>query len=327
MSSSPSPPPDASAAGTDAPFVFPSISLEPLLAGESYTYHSPIPQALLDDPTAPVILGVDEAGRGPVLGPMVYASAYCHASYSDEIKRLGFADSKKMTATTRHNLLTSLSTPDHPNETYKHMGWSTTVLSPLTISTGMQRPPHHGSYNLNTLAHDTTIALIRHTLTAGVNLKEIYIDTVGPPHTYQQKLSLLFPTLKIVVEKQADGIYPIVSAASVCAKVTRDEALDMMIGEPGEVLGSGYPGDAKTIAYLKRNTDPVFGWRGEVVRFSWATARDLLEKDPATVKVEWAEPMEEGEQHITSFLAGGDGKGDSGIAGWYGKSVNPEMDF
>ena len=79
----------------------------------SYTYHSPKPTA-----KGPYILGVDEAGRGPVLGPMVYGVAYCPASYQEDLENLGFAgawpfmsrswsfanvasDSKTLTAATR----------------------------------------------------------------------------------------------------------------------------------------------------------------------------------------------------------------------------------
>ena len=52
----------------------------------SYTYHSSKPTA-----DGPYILGVDEAGRGPVLGPMVYGVAYCPASYREDLENLGFA--------------------------------------------------------------------------------------------------------------------------------------------------------------------------------------------------------------------------------------------
>ena len=71
-------------------FKVPSLPdpIQPLT--ESYTYHSPAPSA-----PGPYILGVDEAGRGPVLGPMVYGVAYCPASYNDNLAEMGFAGTVK----------------------------------------------------------------------------------------------------------------------------------------------------------------------------------------------------------------------------------------
>lgn len=237
-------------------------------------------------------------------------------------------DSKKLTHSSRAALMATITDPT--STLYTSLGWTTALLSPSTISTGMLRPSTHTPYNLNTLAHDTTISLIRSVLAQKVNLKAIYIDTVGLPHVYQAKLQQLFPTLSVTVTKQADSLFPIVSAASICAKVTRDIALDTLVTKAGdaagegngadEVLGSGYPGDAKTIKYLKDSLDPVFGWRGEVVRFSWATAKDLIDKDKRAVKAEWAEVSDEG-QAITGFFSSekeGDGV-EKGVGGWYGR--------
>lgn len=62
------------------------------------SYFSPVPSALLEQKDSPIIMGIDEAGRGPVLGPMVYAVAYSTQKYQDEtiIPNYEFDDSKNL---------------------------------------------------------------------------------------------------------------------------------------------------------------------------------------------------------------------------------------
>ncbi|OAQ69181.1 ribonuclease H2 subunit A [Pochonia chlamydosporia 170] len=322
---------DQSPPGT---FIPPSIHREPLLSGSSFTHFSPVPPALLtptdaSDPASlpPLCLGVDEAGRGPVLGPMVYGIFYLPITLSDSLLRTThhFDDSKVLTAAVRSSLMETLCTKD--TDLHDQCGWATSSLSARDISANMLRPV--AVYNLNAQAMDATIALIKGAFERGLNIQEIYVDTIGQPATYQAKLQRIFPTTKITVAKKADSLYPCVSAASVCAKVTRDAALEVLYearreddaATEGMEWGSGYPSDARCVNWLRKNMHPVFGW-GPECRFSWGTAKDMLELKGG-VKVDW--PMEDDgdSMKVTDFFASGNDKEDE-LGGWYGTPVGLE---
>jgi len=119
-------------------------------------------------------------------------------------------------------------------------------------------------YNLNAISHDTTIDLIRDVIKRGARIKEIYIDTVGPPLKYQGKLQSLFPGIAITVSKKADSLYSVVSAASIVAKVHRDHALKDWEFEESTTLyrnyGSGYPSDPKTKMWIKKHLSPCLAF-------------------------------------------------------------------
>lgn len=107
--------------------------------------------------------------------------------------------------------------------------------------------PFSSKYNLNALSHDTAIELVKAVIAKGIDVEELYVDTVGPKEKYQVKLVELFPNIaKIVVANKADSLYHVVSAASICAKVIRDRAVKgcrfLEDIEQDQVLGSGYPG-------------------------------------------------------------------------------------
>jgi len=230
--------------------------------------------------TEPCLLGIDEAGRGPVLGPMVYGICFSPVADKERFGTMGFADSKTLTEEQRENIFIKM------NENLDLLGWMVEILSPAYISTGMLS---REKYNLNAISHDCAIRLVKTAISRGVNVTEVYVDTVGDPAKYQAKLKEIFPEIEITVAKKADAIYPIVGAASIGAKVSRDQAVnkwqfqeDFHLDDPA--YGSGYPGDPKTKKFLSNSFDKVFGFPS-FVRFSWSTAANIIEKDG--VPVEW----------------------------------------
>ncbi|KAF2736876.1 hypothetical protein EJ04DRAFT_432191 [Polyplosphaeria fusca] len=319
-------------------FMAPSIHKSEILKGASYSHFSPIPAHIADDMSKECVLGVDEAGRGPVLGPMVYALLYLPIELQQSLlaETHHFDDSKVLTPEVRSSLMRKLCTRD--SDLYASCGWATRLLSARDISADMLSPAQH---NLNAQAMDATIALIKGVLAQGVNVKEIYIDTIGRPDVYQKKLERIWPTIGITVAKKADSLYPVVSAASVCAKVTRDAALDLCYepyqmvtasegthdtGAKGAVAwGSGYPSDARTTAWLKQSMDPVFGW-GNECRFSWGTAKELLEGKAADLKVEWpTDDDASNDTRMTDFFVSRGEEGGDELVDWFGKRVTEEM--
>ncbi|KAL7624325.1 hypothetical protein AAE478_005886 [Parahypoxylon ruwenzoriense] len=345
---------------TPAPDVFvpPSIHRATTLSGESYNHFSPVPPSLLPNTTTtattttssesssvPCVLGVDEAGRGPVLGPMVYGVFYLPLTLSDallkETPAHRFDDSKVLTPGVRSSLMRTLCTSG--SALHESCGWAVSCLSARDIGANMQRPAAAAPYNLNAQALDATIALIRGVLERGVNVREIYVDTVGPPATHQAKLARVFPNVNITVTKKADSLFPCVSAASVCAKVTRDAALEVLYegrarrcengnngGEGGKEVekegmswGSGYPSDARCVTWLRKNMHPVFGW-GSECRFSWGTAKDMLEAKGG-VKIEWPADEDDGTSRLTDYFVGGDkDKEADELGNWFGTPAGLE---
>jgi len=98
----------------DGCFRPPSIHKDQLLHGISYSHYSPVPETVQSGMTTPCVLGVDEAGRGPVLGPMVYGVFYCPKDIEQSLlaETHHFDDSKVLTPATRSSLMETLCTAD-----------------------------------------------------------------------------------------------------------------------------------------------------------------------------------------------------------------------
>ncbi|XP_057859776.1 ribonuclease H2 subunit A isoform X2 [Cryptomeria japonica] len=220
----------------------------------------------------PCIMGIDEAGRGPVLGPMVYGCLYCSATYQKTLATLQFADSKTLKEEKREELFESIKADDS-------MGWAVDIIDPRELSAKMLKKD---KINLNTISHDSAMGLVNKALAMGVLVTEVYVDTVGDADKYKVKLEEKFPGITFIVAKKADSLYPIVSGASIIAKVTRDKSLrGWVMDEKVECItrnfGSGYPGDPETKAWLDQNKHVVFGFP-TLVRFSWGTCKSYIDK-------------------------------------------------
>jgi len=243
-------------------------------------------------------LGIDEAGRGPVLGPMVYSAAFCKLNSHQEVRDdIGANDSKQLKEIDRERMLKSI-------EKSNWIGYTGVVLPPAWISAGMLG---RRKYNLNLMSHDTAISMIRRVIDVHkVNVKEVYVDTVGKAEFYEEKLSKEFPRLLIKVESKADATYPIVGAASIVAKVTRDHFIQnwrhLEDGIDSESpTGSGYPGDPKSKQWLRDHIDPVFGLPS-FARLSWGTSQELMAKN--CLQVEWEDQEDEDEEKQKKLKAG-----------------------
>ncbi|XP_023575937.1 ribonuclease H2 subunit A isoform X2 [Octodon degus] len=250
--------------------------------------------------TVPVSQGL--RGRRGVscvsIGPMVYAICYCPQSRLTDLEALKVADSKTLSENERDRLFLKM------EEDRDFVGWALDVLSPNLISTSMLG---RVKYNLNSLSHDTASGLIQYALDQGVNVTQVFVDTVGLAETYQERLQKRFPDITVTVKAKADALYPVVSAASICAKVARDQAVKSWqfvekVQDLDADYGSGYPNDPKTKAWLRKHVEPVFGFP-QLVRFSWRTAQAILEKEAEGVTWEdSAAEEQEGSRKITSYF-------------------------
>ncbi|PIA28207.1 hypothetical protein AQUCO_07200093v1 [Aquilegia coerulea] len=230
------------------------------------------PPSLPEWTSEPCMMGIDEAGRGPVLGPMVYGCLYCSISYKDTLSSLKFADSKTLKEEKREELFENL-------KSNVSIGWAVDIIDPRELSAKMLKKT---KINLNEISHESASGLVARVLDMGVLLTEVYVDTVGDPEKYRIKLSERYPSVKFVVAKKADSLYPVVSGASIVAKVTRDQAvLNWVLDETAENMhkkfGSGYPGDPATKAWLDDHKHSVFGFP-TLVRFSWGTCTPYFKK-------------------------------------------------
>lgn len=239
------------------------------------------PTSTGDDPLPGTthLVGVDEAGRGPVIGPLVVAAVAVPLEGGEErLRELGVRDSKKLLAARRDRLAAILA------EGYVHQ----VIEVP--------------SSDIDALRATASLNVIEARLFASVVLAVIgeldkgarvtaYLDAADTSETTFERYfrgsiqgsPAADAVLGVVSRHEADDAFPVVSAASVLAKARREEAVARIAEELGEAFGSGYPSDQRTIAFLEKWIIEK-GVLPPHTRASWKTAQRLLDRHGEQVR-------------------------------------------
>ncbi|GAH56899.1 unnamed protein product [marine sediment metagenome] len=188
-------------------------------------------------------LGIDDAGRGPVIGPMVLAGCLIDEKTATKFKKWGVRDSKQLTPKRREFLAQKIK---DEVETFEVV---------LADSDEINKKQDSG-INLNMLEAEKVAKIVNKINKSNKKIKVI----VDCPSTSIVKWRDLLMTkikdlsnLKIVCEHKADKNHVSVSAASILAKSAREKEMDKLKEKYGKEMGSGYTSDPKTSKFLTKN--------------------------------------------------------------------------
>ncbi|MCL4453951.1 ribonuclease HII [Ferroplasma sp.] len=195
--------------------------------------------------------GIDEAGRGPLIGPMVMAVV---CGNSSDLKHIGVADSKKLSPKRRESIYKELS-----GFMQNHI-----IISPAEIDSYVR------DKKLNVMEEHYALQLISLLPADSV----IYVDSFDVDESRLESKLQSASGREIICRHHADDIYPQVSAASIVAKVIRDSEIEKLHDKFGD-FGSGYPSDPRTVHFVENaikdhvNIDSI-------VRHEWKTYKNMF---------------------------------------------------
>ena len=216
-----------------------------------------------------LIAGVDDAGRGSVIGPLTIAGVLMKEEDLPKLKELGVKDSKLLSAPRRETLAVEIKRIAQK--------YSVIKLSPkeidIVVETGKKL------HRLNRLEAQTMAKVIE---TLKPDIAYVDASDVLEERYKQHILECLSFKVEIVSEHKADRTYPIVSAASIIAKVERDKEIAELTSKYGD-LGCGYPTDSKTISFLQQCLEKL-GEYPDFVRKSWKPAKKAKSEKDALQK-------------------------------------------
>ncbi len=208
------------------------------------------------------VVGVDEAGRGSFVGPLVVGGFAIDDARLDDLVSAGAKDSKLLTAEARETVYARLA----------RLGDVDSVsLTPRIVDRAVEQG------GLNRLEAHAFGRLIRR-----MGAEEARVDACDTnEHRFGQHVhARAGGRTRVVARHHADRDDPLVGAASIVAKVRRDRAIARLRDRLGDGLGTGYPSDTRTVAFVRAqlaSCPELPNW----VRASWATMIRVKEVRPA----------------------------------------------
>ncbi|MGC9517229.1 MAG: ribonuclease HII [Methanomicrobiales archaeon] len=203
------------------------------------------------------IVGIDEAGRGPVIGPLVVCGVCIDEKKLKNLERLGIKDSKKLSPKRRTILHRKIK---------KIFDYHVISISASDIDNLRSK-----DVNLNEIEKIAITKIISY---FQPDLAIIDSVDVNPERFRNEIKEIVNEDIEIIAEHGADDKYLIVGAASIIAKVERDLEI-AEIRKKFKDVGSGYPSDPKTQSFLKKYK---FENLPDFVRKSWNTSQKLKDK-------------------------------------------------
>ncbi|MDP3698148.1 MAG: ribonuclease HII [Nanoarchaeota archaeon] len=210
--------------------------------------------------TSKIIVGLDEAGRGPVLGPLVMAALAVKEENIKKLEWMGVKDSKQLSAEVREELFERI------REVVED--FRIEMIEPDAIDLSVDG----GNSNLNWLEADTSARMI-----SELDPDTIIVDCPSPniaayKNYFASRLSkAVREKAQLIVEHKADVNYIVASAASVVAKVIRDRHIEHLKKEIEIDFGSGYMSDPKTQEFLKKH----YKTHPHLFRKSWQSYKNV----------------------------------------------------
>lgn len=185
------------------------------------------------------IAGFDEAGLGPIMGPLVVSGVIVNSNDCKTLKELGVDDSKKF-GSTRKSRETRKQILDKSKDFLKYYKYK--IISAREIDNGFIN-----GVNMYELEIRAISEILNSSELFQKKVDTIYLHQVGTLKKEKMIKKLKKNGVnenlcdKIIYEKHADKKYIPVSMASIIAKVTRDNHLENISKILREEYISGYP--------------------------------------------------------------------------------------